>query len=94
MAKPDGRDMSVTEMPFNWDAQLDVRRLKVGILQESFDEITNASAKANAEAMLQVFRLLGDRVRASPGARRLPASAPSLRWNRRCSSTSTPDRAR
>ena len=30
IAKPDGRDMSVSDMPFNWDAQLDVRKLRVG----------------------------------------------------------------
>ena len=38
IAKPDGRDMSVTDVPFNWNAQLDIKTLKVGIIQESFDE--------------------------------------------------------
>ena len=59
IARPDGRDMSVTEMPFNWDARFDIRKLKVGIIQDSFDSITNASAKANADKMLQTFRSLG-----------------------------------
>jgi Asp-tRNA(Asn)/Glu-tRNA(Gln) amidotransferase A subunit family amidase len=59
IAKPDGRDMSVSDVPFNWDARFDFRKLKVGIIQDSFDTITNASAKANAEKMLQTFRSLG-----------------------------------
>ena len=46
-------------MPFNWNAAFDIKKLKVGIIQESFDEITNASAKANAEKMLATFKSLG-----------------------------------
>jgi Asp-tRNA(Asn)/Glu-tRNA(Gln) amidotransferase A subunit family amidase len=61
IAKPDGRDMSVTELPFSWNAELDVRRLRVGIIQDSFDEITNPSAKANAEKTLETLRALGVR---------------------------------
>src|SRR5687767_1757153 len=59
IAKPDGRDMSVSDVPFNWDARFDIKKLKVGIIQDSFDTITNASAKANADKMLQTFRSLG-----------------------------------
>jgi Asp-tRNA(Asn)/Glu-tRNA(Gln) amidotransferase A subunit family amidase len=59
IARPDGRDMSVSDVPFNWDARFDIRKLKVGIIQDSFDTITNASAKANADKMLQTFRSLG-----------------------------------
>jgi Asp-tRNA(Asn)/Glu-tRNA(Gln) amidotransferase A subunit family amidase len=59
IARPDGRDMSVTDVPFNWNAALDIRKLKVGIIQESFDEITNASAKANAAKMLETLKSLG-----------------------------------
>lgn len=59
IAKPDGRDMSVTDVPFNWNAQLDVKRLRVGIIQDSFDSITNASAKANAEKTLETLRSIG-----------------------------------
>ncbi|MDP2055983.1 MAG: amidase family protein, partial [Acidobacteriota bacterium] len=58
-AKPDGRDMSVTDVPFNWDAQFDIKKLRVGIIQDSFDSITNASAKANAEKMLETLRSIG-----------------------------------
>ena len=33
IAKPDGRDMSVSDIPFNWNAQLDVKKLRVGYHQ-------------------------------------------------------------
>jgi Asp-tRNA(Asn)/Glu-tRNA(Gln) amidotransferase A subunit family amidase len=59
IAKPDGRDMSVSDMPFNWNAQLDVKKLRVGIIQESFDEITNATVKQNAERTLETLRSIG-----------------------------------
>jgi Asp-tRNA(Asn)/Glu-tRNA(Gln) amidotransferase A subunit family amidase len=59
IAKPDGRDMSVTELPFNWNAELDIRKLKVGYIKESFDELTNEAAKANATATLETLKALG-----------------------------------
>jgi Asp-tRNA(Asn)/Glu-tRNA(Gln) amidotransferase A subunit family amidase len=59
IAKPDGRDMSVSDIPFNWNAQLDVKKLRVGYIKESFDELTNASAKANAEKALDTLRSIG-----------------------------------
>ncbi len=59
IAKPDGRDMSVSDLPFNWNAGLDVRTLKVGILQASFDELTEPAAKANAAATLEALKALG-----------------------------------
>jgi Asp-tRNA(Asn)/Glu-tRNA(Gln) amidotransferase A subunit family amidase len=59
IARPDGRDMSVSDIPFNWNAQLDVKKLRVGILQESFDELTNATVKANAAKTLDTLRSIG-----------------------------------
>ena len=38
IARPDGRDMSVSDIPFNWDAQLDIKKLRVGYIKESFDD--------------------------------------------------------
>ena len=61
IARPDGRDMGVTDIPFNWNAEFDVRRPRVGIIQDSFDEITNADAKANADRMLEALRAVGVR---------------------------------
>jgi len=59
IAKPDGRDMSVSDVPFNWNGQLDVKKLRVGILQASFDELTNATVKKNAEQTLDMLRSIG-----------------------------------
>jgi Asp-tRNA(Asn)/Glu-tRNA(Gln) amidotransferase A subunit family amidase len=59
IAKPDGRDMSVSDIPFNWNAQLDVRKLRVGYIKESFDELTNATVKKNAEQTLDTLRSIG-----------------------------------
>jgi Asp-tRNA(Asn)/Glu-tRNA(Gln) amidotransferase A subunit family amidase len=61
IAKPDGRDMSVTDIPFNWNADFDVRTLRVGIIQDSFDEITNPAAKANAQTTLDTLKAIGVR---------------------------------
>ena len=35
---PDGRDNTVLDVPFNWDAKADLGRLRVGYLRSSFDE--------------------------------------------------------
>jgi len=59
IAKPDGRDMSVSDIPFNWNAQLDIKKLKVGYIKESFDELTNAAAKKNAMDALDTLRKIG-----------------------------------
>jgi Asp-tRNA(Asn)/Glu-tRNA(Gln) amidotransferase A subunit family amidase len=60
IARPDGRDMSVSDIPFNWNPQLvDVKKLRVGILQASFDELTNPDAKQNAEKTLETLRSIG-----------------------------------
>jgi len=59
IARPDGRDMSVSDVPFNWDARLDIRKLRVGYIKESFDTLTNANAKQNAEKVLDTLRTLG-----------------------------------
>lgn len=59
IAKPDGRDMSVSDVPFNWDARLDIKKLRVGYIKESFDTLSNATAKQNAEKVLDTLRTLG-----------------------------------
>jgi Asp-tRNA(Asn)/Glu-tRNA(Gln) amidotransferase A subunit family amidase len=59
IARPDGRDMSVSDAPFNWDAQVEVRKLRVGIIRESFDDLSNAEAKKNAQQVLDTLQSLG-----------------------------------
>src|SRR5580765_408661 len=59
VAKPDGRDMSVSDVPFNWNAQFDIKKLKVGYIKDSFDTLTNAAAKANTDRAVETLRSLG-----------------------------------
>jgi Asp-tRNA(Asn)/Glu-tRNA(Gln) amidotransferase A subunit family amidase len=55
IAKPDGRDMSVSTLPFNWNAHADIKKIRVGILQEAFDEVKDPALKAaDAKAIAQV----------------------------------------
>ncbi|MCU1328112.1 MAG: Amidase [Bryobacterales bacterium] len=58
-AKPDGRDLSVSELPFNWNPRHDIRKLRVGYLQAAFDEATNPVSKAFDQAALAQLEKLG-----------------------------------
>ncbi len=57
---PDGRDLSVRDEPFVWDAALDVRRLRVGYLRSAFEEEReDAKWKSFDEATLTRLGELG-----------------------------------
>lgn len=58
LARPDGRDLSVVEIPFNWDARLDLRKLRVGYLADGFENATGR-IKENAQKTLDHVRSLG-----------------------------------
>src|SRR5262245_48262872 len=46
---PDGRDNSVMDVPFNWDATSDIKRLRVGYLRSEFEgEITSDPSNPDA----------------------------------------------
>jgi Asp-tRNA(Asn)/Glu-tRNA(Gln) amidotransferase A subunit family amidase len=60
-AQPDNRDMSVSDIPFNWDAQLNIRKLRIGYIQQSFDDIANPVSKAAAYKVLDTLKSLGVR---------------------------------
>ncbi len=59
IAKPDYKDLSVTEIPFNWNAKFDYKKLKVGYLKDAFDETRDPVAKKNEEAAFAQFEKLG-----------------------------------
>jgi Asp-tRNA(Asn)/Glu-tRNA(Gln) amidotransferase A subunit family amidase len=59
IAKPDGRDLSVSEMPFNYNAHLDVKKLRVGYLKEAFDEVRDPVVKKFNEAAIAQVEGLG-----------------------------------
>jgi Asp-tRNA(Asn)/Glu-tRNA(Gln) amidotransferase A subunit family amidase len=58
---PDDHDMSLHDLPFNWNPSvIDIRKLRVGYLKAAFDD-TRQSAQSNANdvAALGVLRSLG-----------------------------------
>ena len=71
---PDGRDNTVLDLPFNWDATADVTRLRVGYLRSAVeDDIEDSSENpqrvvsqrqhlANTRAALETIRGLGVQV--------------------------------
>jgi Asp-tRNA(Asn)/Glu-tRNA(Gln) amidotransferase A subunit family amidase len=65
IARTDDQDFSVIDLPFNWDADLDVRKLRVGYLAPAFDEPTrSADWKRNDAQVLDTIKALG--IRAEP----------------------------
>jgi len=68
---PDGRDNTVFDVPFNWDATADVTRLRVGYLRSSFEGVvdddpqnplrvaTERRTLSNNLAAIDVIRRLG-----------------------------------
>ncbi len=57
---PDDRDLSLQDVPFNWDPALDVRKLRVGYLKAAFSN-TNQTPRtdANDAAALEKLRSFG-----------------------------------
>ncbi|UCC82900.1 MAG: amidase [Gemmatimonadota bacterium] len=58
---PDGQDLSVVDLPFDWDAELDVRGLRVAYLKSAFEAERERQPewKAFDEAVLEVLRSVG-----------------------------------
>lgn len=60
IARPDSQDLSVVDHPFNWDARRDIRTLRIGYLEDAFNEKgRSAELQANDEAVLAQLRALG-----------------------------------
>ncbi len=60
IARIDEQDLSVIDLPFNWDAELDVRKLRVGYLARGFEEPTrNPDWKRNDAQVLETIKALG-----------------------------------
>ncbi|HLL03838.1 MAG TPA: amidase [Myxococcaceae bacterium] len=54
---PDGKDRTVREVPFNWDASLQLREVRVGYLRADFEK--ERPDKAFDDAALEKLRALG-----------------------------------
>jgi Asp-tRNA(Asn)/Glu-tRNA(Gln) amidotransferase A subunit family amidase len=61
IAGPDGWDLSLADRPFDWEPDLDVRKLRVGYLADAFsEERTNEAASTeNDDQALAVLRSVG-----------------------------------
>ncbi len=60
IARPDENDLSVMDLPFNWDATIDIRKLRVGYLVAGFDETTrDAEWRANDARTFEDLKALG-----------------------------------
>lgn len=54
---PDGKDLSVIQAPFNYDAKFDPKKLKIGYLKTAFER--NYAFKAQDSVSLQTLRSMG-----------------------------------
>ena len=60
IARPDGQDLSVSDIPFNWDARLDASKLRIGYLEDAFaDGDRGAQWISNDQRTLQQLQQLG-----------------------------------
>jgi len=61
---PDGMDLTVVDLPFNWDATLHIKTLRVGYLKMAFQQERPVhEEQLNDEATLDVLRSLGVELR-------------------------------
>lgn len=54
---PDDKDPTVVDLPFNWDPNLDIKKLRIGYVKASFK--TEEEDKGNNEKSLDTLRSLG-----------------------------------
>jgi Asp-tRNA(Asn)/Glu-tRNA(Gln) amidotransferase A subunit family amidase len=59
IAKPDDRDLSVSEIPFNWNAAMDIRKLRVGYVKEAFDDVRDGPSKEHDQKTIEQLQALG-----------------------------------
>ena len=53
---PDGKDPTMKDLPFNWDARQDIRELRIGYYKSAFDATENHPTKSFDDAALDVMR--------------------------------------
>jgi Asp-tRNA(Asn)/Glu-tRNA(Gln) amidotransferase A subunit family amidase len=52
----DGKDPTIKDVPFNWDAQRNLKQLRIGYYKSAFDATENHATKAFDDAALDVMR--------------------------------------
>jgi Asp-tRNA(Asn)/Glu-tRNA(Gln) amidotransferase A subunit family amidase len=56
---PDGLDLTVTDIPFDWNPGLNLKTIRVGFYEKAFEKEKNATSKQNHLGVLDVLRSLG-----------------------------------
>jgi Asp-tRNA(Asn)/Glu-tRNA(Gln) amidotransferase A subunit family amidase len=59
VARADSRDMSCVDLPFNWNAKLDLKTIRVGYLKAAFDENEDPIARERQQATFDAVTKLG-----------------------------------
>ena len=59
IAKPDGLDMSVSTLPFNWNAHADLKHIRVGILDEAFADVREPALQAANRRTIEQVEAMG-----------------------------------
>lgn len=79
---PDGKDRSVHDIPFNWDAALDLTSLRIGYLKADFDREPPADAKPEDKARRLESKKIDDAaldvLRSKLGLKLIPVELPKL----------------
>ena len=70
---PDGRDPTIRDVPFNWDARRELRTIRVGYYKSAFDATENHPTKSFDDAALDVLRA---KLRIDPIAIETPSQYP------------------
>jgi Asp-tRNA(Asn)/Glu-tRNA(Gln) amidotransferase A subunit family amidase len=61
IAGPDGQDLTIRDLPFNWDANRPLNTIRVGYFKAAFDQTENHPTKLFDDAALAVLDRLGIR---------------------------------
>jgi Asp-tRNA(Asn)/Glu-tRNA(Gln) amidotransferase A subunit family amidase len=81
---PDGHDRSVRDIPFSWDAKLDLKTIRVGYLKGDFErpvpERMNPQQKARAEERKRFDADVLDVLRTKLGLELIDVKLPDLPW--------------
>jgi Asp-tRNA(Asn)/Glu-tRNA(Gln) amidotransferase A subunit family amidase len=59
IARPDDRDLTVQDIPFNWNGQFDPKKIRFGYVKDAFDQVTNPISKESDQKTLDHLKALG-----------------------------------
>jgi len=59
---PDGQDLTVVDLPFNWSPEIDLAGLRIGYIKSAFEQEEDHETKAQDGQVLEVLSSLGARL--------------------------------